>query len=631
MSQSTIKSFFTAVGVKAYDSQLDRDRALFAAACEAAQVERAVRRGRQRRQREEQQRGPGRPRKQRAVTVGNIVVKNSTNTTITIHIDDSSSPHSTIDSPASTESDSQAPSSPVMSSSSPSSSSLPSSPSSSPSSSSSSSSSQSDPPVTRLRSDWLANPSLFAIINAAVQSTRSWKKAVTTLQEDVKTAASFQELRPSTVRSWYEPRSFSLKDAVRRRLEGETITRSGRPSTLSDYPDIEEYVIDVIKVIRAASGTINSLVIHSFFRGFVRAKHPDLLKEFRFTRRWCRSWFKQNFNWSYKKGTNSGQKLPLDWERQTARMIKRVAGAAAQHHITHPCFIINWDQTAVLLMQANKYTYHNIKDKHVSMIGQEEKRQITAVVTSTLDGDLLPLQLIFKGQDKNKQQQRAVPVLHPVEAKRTTGSGWHLTQTANHWSSLESMKDYIRMIVRPWVWAKGKEHGIDAPHCVLLLDCWSVHKSKEFVSWMAHAYPSYHLVFVPAGCTGKAQPADVGLQRPFKAGIVNAFTNWLGNEINLLIKGGTAPAEVKIDTGMTTLKPKLVKWTWQSWDRLKGKRELIKQGWDKCGLSGVLDVAQQMDALRFCINDPVEELGEEEETQQNVSESDEEEETEEAE
>ena len=33
---------------------------------------------------------------------------------------------------------------------------------------------------------------------------------------------------------------------------------------------------------------------------------------------------------------------------------------------------------------------------------------------------------------------------------------------------------------------------------------------------MAEGYPSYHLVFIPADCTRKAQPADVGLQRPFK-------------------------------------------------------------------------------------------------------------------
>ena len=46
------------------------------------------------------------------------------------------------------------------------------------------------------------------------------------------------------------------------------------------------------------------------------------------------------------------------------------------------------------------------------------------------------------------------------------------------------MKDYIRHIIRPWVQEKGREHNIKYPHCVLLLDCWSVHTSKDFRAWM---------------------------------------------------------------------------------------------------------------------------------------------------
>jgi hypothetical protein len=173
----------------------------------------------------------------------------------------------------------------------------------------------------------------------------------------------------------------------------------------------------------------------------------------------------------------------LDWEEQCAGMVKRVSATAAQYNILHPCFIINWDQTGVLLMSANNSTYADTKLRQVPMIGQDEKRQITAVVTSTLDGDLLPLQLIFSGQDHNKKQQKSVPSLNEVTTRRTRG--WHLTQTENQWSSLESMKDLVRHIIRPWVDQKGRELNVHVPHCVLLLDCWSVHTGKEFREWMA--------------------------------------------------------------------------------------------------------------------------------------------------
>ena len=53
-------------------------------------------------------------------------------------------------------------------------------------------------------------------------------------------------------------------------------------------------------------------------------------------------------------------------------------------------------------MSANNATFSNVKQRQVPMIGQDEKRQITAVVTSTLDGDLLPLQLTFKDRTRTR-------------------------------------------------------------------------------------------------------------------------------------------------------------------------------------------------------------------------------------
>ena len=220
----------------------------------------------------------------------------------------------------------------------------------------------------------------------------------------------------------------------------------------------------------------------------MKAKYPDLFRRFRFTRRWSRWWFARNFDWSYKRGSTSGQKLPVDWEDQRAAMVHRVAATASKYNIIKPCFIINWDQTGVVLMPASKYTYSSKKSKQVPIVGKDDKRQITAVVASTLEGEMLPLQLIFTGQDHNKKEQKAVPQLDEVTAKRVRD--WHLTQTSNHWSSLDSMQDYIRLIIKKWVEKKAAEHSIAQPHVILLIDCWSVHTSAAFRDWMKRFFPT---------------------------------------------------------------------------------------------------------------------------------------------
>ena len=162
------------------------------------------------------------------------------------------------------------------------------------------------------------------------------------------------------------------------------------------------------------------------------------------------------------------------------------------------------------------------------------------------------------------------------------------------------MKDYIKKIIDPWVRlkAKGLELKTQA-HAVLILDCWSVHTSEDFRAWMKETHPHYHLVYVPAGRTGIAQPADVILQRPLKAGIVNAFSYWMATEIHLLIKNGAAPSELKVNTGMATLKPLLVERMWAPWRDLKDKTALIKKGWAKCGLGDVLLPTKQVEGLKF--------------------------------
>ena len=455
--------------------------------------------------------------------------------------------------------------------------------------------------------DWLAKPDLAAQIIAAVQLYQSFPAAVKALQRDEKLAGLFDTLTESTVRYWYSQRSFTLTPLTEQRLQGRATPRSGRPSLLTQYPDVEEYVVDAITSIREAGGVINSIIIAAFFRGIVRAKYPELYKRFRFTRVWCRWWFGRTFDWTYKRGSTSGQKLPADWEVQCAAMVQRVSAIAAEHSIRHPCFIINWDQTSCILVPAGKYTYANVKSKQVPIVGKDEKRQITAVVASTLEGEMLPLQLIFTGQDKNKQEQKAVPTLNEVTAKRVRD--WHLTQTNNHWSTLESMKDYIRLIIKKWVDTKAREHNVVHPHVILLIDCWSVHTSKAFREWIKKAYPRYHVLFVPANCTSKAQPADAGLQRPFKNGITNSFNSWMADEIHHTVMGGVPAAQVRVDTGLKRLKPQMVHWAWASWDKLKRRPDFVKDSGDKCGLSSVLVAEQQVDAMRFCLSNKEEEPG----------------------
>ena len=85
-------------------------------------------------------------------------------------------------------------------------------------------------------------------------------------------------------------------------------------------------------------------------------------------------------------------------------MIHRIAILIDSYEITNPDLIINWDQSGVMLMPTYKHTYNKTGNDQVPIVALEDHRQITAVVGGTLAGNLLPLQLIFTGQQVKSSQ-----------------------------------------------------------------------------------------------------------------------------------------------------------------------------------------------------------------------------------
>ena len=153
----------------------------------------------------------------------------------------------------------------------------------------------------------------------------------------------------------------------------------------------------------------------------------------------------------------------------------------------------------------------------------------------------------------------------------------HVTMSENHWSSQETMKQYIRKIIVPYAERKVEEFRLHSDAKILLvLDVWAVHKSEEFRMFLRMNYPRIHLVFVPPNCTSKLQVADVALQRPFKSFIKNQFDDWAAKTIQSQIKE-KKPIGLHEELGMSTLKPMVLQWCMDSWNSLANRKELSQR------------------------------------------------------
>ena len=102
-----------------------------------------------------------------------------------------------------------------------------------------------------------------------------------------------------------------------------------------------------------------------------------------------------------------------------------------------PELIMNWDQTGIKLVPSSNWTMEKIGTQRVEIVGVNDKQQKTAVFCGTLTGDFLPIQLIYQGKS---------PHCHP---HFTFPEGWHITHSPRHWSTEQTMLQYIGHIVIP--------------------------------------------------------------------------------------------------------------------------------------------------------------------------------------
>lgn len=446
-----------------------------------------------------------------------------------------------------------------------------------------------------------ASPYIHDILAAFQRNSRSAKLAVAYLQRKfprlpTESAARFAELSESTVRSWHDADGVLLPRYAAAVANSSNASRgAGRRSMLDGHEEIELEVKRVITIMRDRGAVVNIRIIQLVMRLVIESKEPELLTKMKLSPMYISRWAREQMAYSWRTRTTAASKLPTDWRDQGIKMAKRIA-FFMQLHKVHPSLVVNMDQTGAHLAPVDNKTYSTRGSKEVMLIGADDKRQITACIASSLDGNLLPLQLIFQGK---------TDACHPSVTNAATAARAHITHSENHWSNLETMKAYITEVLMPYADRRILEHSLAADsHIILVLDCWSVHKSEAFRLFLRNHHPRIHLVFVPANCTSHLQVADVMLQRPFKHGIRRRFNAWAATVLKEQIDSGEIVG-LSPFLKMSIIKPLVLEWILGSWSKVREGSALIKVGWHTCCLSlfNILDVAKRVQVLEEVARD----------------------------
>ena len=207
----------------------------------------------------------------------------------------------------------------------------------------------------------------------------------------------------------------------------------------------------------------------------------------------------------------------------------------------------------------------------VPVVGKEDKREITVLLTVAATGKLLPPQVVYQGK---------TPGCHP---KVTFLSSWNITHSESHWSTEETMLEYIDQVLVPYVSHARQELELADDHPALtIFDVFCAHRCESFLRILRTH--NIHQVFMPGGCTGELQPLDLSVNEEFEAAMKSSFSRWYADEVKQALDQGVSLENLEVDLRASLIKPLHANWLMLAMSALQDKPDVLCRGFEKSGI-----------------------------------------------
>lgn len=318
------------------------------------------------------------------------------------------------------------------------------------------------------------------------------------------------------------------------------------------YPDIEEKLLKWMKERREAGGRVTGKSLRR------EALHLHKLygnQSFAASSGWYRM-FKRRNNIVMRRTTHISQKP----KEVTDDLIHRFQRQIIKLRINRDydlAQIGNMDETPVWLEMPGSYTldYTGEKEIRASTTGHHKER-VTVLLSGLADGTKLSPLVLLPGVRPPKDHD--IPAGIVVYMCGSGKGSWSNAEVTMYWlAKIWGVNNRKRRLL---VWDTFRGHTTD--------------QVKDKV----RGYFNSDLVFIPPGCTGIVQPADVSWNAPFKRHLEELYDEWQFSAPKELTRYGNPKPPSK---------PLLLKWIKQAWDLVTP--EIVQKSFKKCGISNAMD------------------------------------------
>ena len=203
--------------------------------------------------------------------------------------------------------------------------------------------------------------------------------------------------------------------------------KRGQPLLVGE--DVESYVRQFLCELRDHGGVVNTTVTLTAVMRIILAKDARLLAENRCEIDLSKEWAQRimrRMGFVKRKASTGAKVDPEVFKELQGQYLSDIRSVVKMEDIP-PDLIINWDHTAIKYVPVSNWTQEQKGSKRIEIARIDDKQQITAMLTVSASGRLLPAQIIYEGK---------TPACIP---KITFPSDWHVTYTTNHWANEDTI------------------------------------------------------------------------------------------------------------------------------------------------------------------------------------------------
>ena len=221
--------------------------------------------------------------------------------------------------------------------------------------------------------------------------------------------------------------------------------------------------------MRARGGVISKAVAIATARALIQ-RHPEFnLSHINLEdSSWNRSLF-QRVGFVRRQATTGKVAISEEVRKEIEKDYLHSIVAKIENNKIHPSLVLNLDQTPSKFVPGCNKTLAPQGSKSVSIKGATDKRTITVTFTISLEGEFLPMQIIYGGKTKKS----IPPVMFP--------KGFLVTANEKYYSNEEESIKMIEQIIIPYI-ERQKEILNAAPNQPALL-IYDVFRGKQLTEF----------------------------------------------------------------------------------------------------------------------------------------------------